>query len=288
MTLSRRTVLFGIYTVCLMVGAFGVLRALVDLATHNDTASHIILVPFVTLTLLYQRRDSIFASVRWAPVAGVGVILVGLGLLLAGRLYRDVDSHEGSLSFMVGGIVVLWVGGFLLFHGREAFRAALFPLLFLGFMIPMPGIVLDRATLFLKTGSTEAVAGLFTLTRTPYYRDGFVFSLPKFAIEIADECSGIRSSIALLLTSLLAGDMFLGTGWKKALLVLAVFPVVIVKNGVRIVCLSLLATYVNPGFLTGQLHHDGGFVFFLLGLAILAPLFVLLCRSETALSKENR
>ena len=112
--------------------------------------------------------------------------------------------------------------------------------------------------------------------------------LPKFVIEIADECSGIRSSIALLLTSLMVGHMFLRTWWKKALLVAAIFPMAMLKNGIRIVSLSLLASYVDPGFLTGQLHHDGGIVFFLLSLALLAPLFLLLCRSDTALAEASR
>jgi exosortase/archaeosortase family protein len=54
----------------------------------------------------------------------------------------------------------------------------------------------------------------------------------------------------------------------------------IVKNGVRIVTLTLLASYVDPGFLYGRLHHEGGVVFFLLGLALLAPVLWLLERGE--------
>lgn len=288
MTLPRRTILFAAYSLFLVAGNVGVLRALVNLARQDPTASHIMLIPFVTLVLICQRRDSIFSSLRSAALAGIGVILVGLGILLAGRPSGESGSHGSSLSIMVGGLVVLWIGGFLLFYGRNAFRAALFPLLFLGFMVPMPSILLDPVILFLKTGSREAVAGLFMLTGTPYHREGFVFSLPKFVIEIADECSGIRSSMALLLTGLLAGHMFLRTGWKKALLVAAIVPTAMVKNGIRIVSLSLLASYVDPGFLTGRLHHDGGIVFFLLTLALLTPLFVLLYSSETALPNENQ
>jgi exosortase len=279
---SQRTLLFGIYGLCLLLANIGVLRALARLSRENATASHHILIPFVTLFLLYQRRDVIFSSARSAWLAGAGVILAGLGLALWGSRYWASGGQGDSLSVMVAALVVLWVGGFLLCYGLEAFRAALFPLLFLGFMIPMPSVLLNGATLFLKTGSTETVAGLFTLTGTPYYRQGFVFSLPKFAIEIADECSGIRSSIALLLTSLLAGDMFLKSRWNKALLVIAIFPTAVLKNGIRIVSLSLLASYVDPSFLTGQLHHEGGFVFFLLALVLLAPLFVYLRHSETA------
>ena len=288
MTLPRRTILFAACCLVLAAANLGALRALVNLASQDQTASHIILIPFVTLVLVWLRRESIFSSVGWAPLAGIGVILLGLGVLLAGRLAGESSSHASSLSIMIGGLVVLWIGGFLLFFGRNAFRTALFPLLFLAFMVPVPAMLLDPVILFLKTGSREAVSGLFLLTGTPFHREGFVFSLPKFVIEIADECSGIRSSIALLLTGLLAGHMFLKTGWKKALLVAAIVPTAMLKNGVRIVSLSLLASYVDPGFLTGRLHHDGGIVFFLLTLALLTPLFVLLYSSEAAFPIENR
>jgi len=84
----------------------------------------------------------------------------------------------------------------------------------------------------------------------------------------------------LTLTTLLAGHMFLRSPWKKAVLVLAVVPLTILKNGIRIVTLSLLAMHVDPGFLTGQLHHEGGIVFFLLALVLLFPLFAALVKSD--------
>ena len=64
------------------------------------------------------------------------------------------------------------------------------------------------------------------------------------------------------------------------LFVLLVLPVSIVKNAIRIVTLTLLSVYVDPSFLRGSLHHDGGFVFFLLALAILFPVLLLLQKSE--------
>jgi len=99
-------------------------------------------------------------------------------------------------------------------------------------------------------------------------------------IEIADECSGIRSSIALVLTGLLAGHTFLREHWTKALLLIAVLPVTLLKNGIRIVTLTLLALHVDSGFLTGQLHHEGGIVFFVISLAMVAPLVPILRRAE--------
>ncbi|HLG59262.1 MAG TPA: exosortase/archaeosortase family protein [Vicinamibacterales bacterium] len=272
-----RTIAFGVYSLCLVGGALAVVRDLVALSRGNATASHVIAVPFVTLFLLYQGRESIFSSVRWAAAAGGSVIGAGLALLLWGL---SSSAGPDALSIKAAGLATAWVGGFLLFYGPSAFRAALFPLLFLAFTIPFPGAILAGATRLLKAGSSEAVAGLFSLTATPYHRDGFVFSLPNFAIEIADECSGIRSSIALLLTGLLAGQALLKSHWTKVLLVLAILPLTVVKNGIRIVSLSLLAMYVDAGFLTGQLHHEGGIVFFLLALAMLAPVLAFLRRLD--------
>jgi len=271
---------FGLVNLVLIAVGAGALRDLVAFSRGNDTASHVILVPFVTIVLMYQNREAIFASIRSALPAGSVVIFVGMGLLAAGRWFSGAVSPQDSLSISVAGLVVSWAGGFLLCYGREAARVALFPLLFLGFTIPIPTAVIDGATSVLKSGSTQATAGLFSLTGTPYFRQGFVFSLPSFVIEIADECSGIRSSIALLLTSLLAGHTFLRTPWTKTVLVLASLPVTVLKNGVRIVTLSLLAMHVDPGFLTGQLHHEGGIVFFLLALVMLAPVLFFFRRFE--------
>jgi exosortase len=282
MTLSRRIALFIVFSVALIAATFGVWRALFEFSQTNETASHVVLIPFVTAVLIWQRRESLFAAVRWTP-AGAVVIAAGLLTLAIGAMRGVSGSADGPLTVMVAGTLTAWLGGVILFFGPETFRAELFPLLFLAFMIPFPAALVDRVTLLLKTGSADVVAGLFTLTGTPYYRDGFQFSLPSFVIEIADQCSGIHSSIALLLTGLLAGHVFLRSGWKKAVVLLAVFPLALLKNAIRIVSLTLLAMYVNPSFLTGKLHHEGGIVFFLLTLALVTPVFTLLRNSEPSI-----
>jgi exosortase len=272
-TLNNRLLLYAFFVAALIGANLETVRAHIDLARDNSTASHIILVPVVSLLLLVQSRTAVFSSHRTDLLAGLPVLFVG-GVLL---------WLAGSLTVSVAGMLVLLVGAFLLVFGREASRAALFPLAFLIFAIPIPQTVLDWSVQVLKDGSTESVEAMFSVVGLPFHRDGYVFSLPSFTIEIADECSGIRSSIALLLTTVLAGHTFLGRPWGKLLLIALVLPVAILKNGIRIVGLSLLAMYVDPGFLTGQLHHEGGVVFFALSLLLLAPVVMVLRRSEAKL-----
>jgi exosortase len=249
------------------------------LSQRDVTASHVILVPFVSVVLIYANRVAIFSSVVTRPGLGLPIVAAGIGLSLAGQF--AVAERTNALSVSVAGLALSWIGGYVLFYGVVAARAALFPLAFLVFMIPLPGVAIAAATRALKTGSTETVAQLFTLTGTPYYRHDFVFSLPGLMIEIADECSGIRSSLALLLTSLIAGHAELKSTWAKVILALAVLPVALLKNAVRIVVLTLLSMHVDPSFLTGQLHHEGGVVFFLLALGMMVPFFLFLQRLET-------
>jgi exosortase len=280
MTPAGRTRWFIAGSLCLLAANVSVLRALAALVIEDQTASHIVLIPLVAFALVWQRRDAIFSSVDSALVPGTAIMAAGAAILIAGRLSIESGAHTSALSLTVGGLLVVWLGGFLAAYGWKTFAAARFPLLLLVFMVPVPAALLDPVVFFLKAGSRDTVAALFTLTGTPYHREGFVFSLPAFDIEIADECSGVRSSIALLLTSLMVGHMFLTTWWRKALLVAAILPMAVLKNGVRIVSLSLLAAHVDPGFLKGQLHHEGGIVFFLLSLAMMTPIFLFLRRSD--------
>ena len=280
MTVTRRTFFFTCYCLGLSLAYAPVLRALFDYSRQNVTASHVMVIPLVTAVLIYQDRTRIFSLVRtsWAPA--IAVVLVGVGLSMVASTSRRGAGDADWLTWIVGSLVVLSVGGFVLLYGLNASKAALFPLSFLVFMIPFPNELVNSLTLLLKTGSTEAVGGLFSLTGTPHHRDGFVFTLPNLVIEIADECSGIRSSIALFLTTLLTGHMLLEKSINKVLLVLAIVPVAILKNAIRIVCLSLLAIHVDRDFMQGRLHHDGGIVFFLLALLALGQLLTLLRRAE--------
>ena len=168
----------------------------------------------------------------------------------------------------------------MLSYGRVALQAACFQLLFLFFIIPIPNFLLEETIFLLQMGSAEVTDGLFKLTGVPVYREGLIFDLPGLTIYVAEECSGIRSSLALLITSLLAGHLFLRSRWSKVFLSSAIVPIALFKNGLRIVSVSLLTIYVDRGFIAGNLHRRGGVLFFLLSLMILALVLRLLQRLE--------
>jgi len=256
------------------------LGALWTYSRNDDSSSHIVLVPLIAFFLLYVERERIFAITSTS--AGPGITLALGGMILYALAFRSPFPQEGnwSLSLATLSIVLVWIGGFLICYGFVALRAAAFPLLFLLLMVPFPDAVLDRIIYALQAGSTEIAYLIFQAVGTPVSRDGFLLSVPGVTIEVAKECSSIRSSIALLITCLLAAHLYLRTRWKILLFVVLGILVSVLKNGIRIATLTLLSIHVDSGFLTGRLHHEGGFVFFLVALLILWPVFLWLERSD--------
>ena len=180
-----------------------------------------------------------------------------------------------ALSF-----VCFAIAGAFLFLGTKWARSAMFPLFFLAFMIPLPEIVVDTLEEASKQASAEVASWLFLITGTPFLRSETMFQLPGITITVAKECSGIRSTLVLIITSLLAANMFLRATWRRALLVAAVIPLGLLRNALRILVISLLCVHIGPHMINSVIHRRGGPFFFALSLIPLFAMLWLLRRQE--------
>lgn len=260
---------------------YGPLTQLASLSFDSELYSHFLLIPVVSLFFLWINRKTVFEEVSYGFKAGVPIVLAGILIFGIGKSNYFTLNQNDYLSLMMFALLACVIGAFLLFFGRRAFREALFPLLFLIFIIPIPSVILDPLIRILQVGSAHFTYLIFKIIGIPVFRDGLIFELPGIAIEVAKECSGIRSSLALIITGVIAGYLFLQTGWKRIVLVLSIFPIMIIKNAVRITTLSLLAVYVDKRWLTDSfLHRGGGIFFFLLALTLLAPVLLFLKKTE--------
>jgi exosortase/archaeosortase family protein len=93
--------------------------------------------------------------------------------------------------------------------------------------------------------------------------------------------------MALIILAVLLSHFAFRAFWKKAVFIAAGLLMMLIKNGVRIAALTLLANYVDPDFLYGPLHHRGGVVFFMFGLGLLVPLYWWLRRGEPGIGKRK-
>ena len=277
MMLKARFLLFMAMFGASILLNLGFFRELVRFSLKNDYSSHILLIPIISAFLIFRDRDAIFNNWQDSKAAGIAVILAGILLLASAYLSPSPDR----LSLKAFSIAVVWIGAFILSFGWSSFKEAQFPLLFLVFVVPIPETLLPKILRTLQYGSADATEILFKLTGLPHFRQGLSFALPRINIEIAPQCSGIRSSMALLITSLLAAHLMLRTTWKKALFAILSFPMAMVKNAIRITTLSLLSVHIDTKYLIdSDLHHEGGILFYLSALALMLPILWLLRKSD--------
>ncbi len=258
-----------------------ILYQLARLALSEETYSHIGLVPAIYLWLMVRLRAALEPPPAGARrgIAAALITVAATAAVVGWEFFGALTTIDRLTVATLGLVAALWAVS-LLALGHEGFRAALFPQFFLLFLVPIPQELLDLFIQALLWGSTVVTEFLFRLTAIPYLRNGAVFVLPGLAIEIAKECSGIRSTMALVITGLLAGYLALHTLRARLALVLALFPLAVVKNGLRIATLSLLTIHVDPGFIEGDLHRKGGLVFFGITLGVMACLVWLLQKTE--------
>lgn len=248
---------------------------LAQLAAGHAEYSHILIVPAVSAFLLWRIRSQPFTRRRDAAT-GVAAAVVALALLLGyARLARDgtalatADALALTTGAYVAGVVAVtaWV------MGRAFLRHAAFPLAFLVFMVPIPDRLVVPLESFLQYGSAAVAYALLSLVGTPVLREGLLFHVPGISIEIAPECSGIRATLALFITSLVAGYVLLRSNRNRVLLAALVVPIALLRNGFRVFTIAEMCVHLGPQEIDSPIHHKGGPLFFVL---FLIPFLVIL------------
>ncbi len=248
------------------------LLATAGLALSEDTCTQISLILPISVALI----TTAWRQKHWKPLPkpATGLPLLFLAVVVSAAAWSlrrgEIITADVSLSLQMFGLVTWWIGSFLACFGAGIGRGCIFPLGFLLWMIPIPEFVLNRLVQFLQVSSATAARLFFGLAHIPVSQDGTMLALPGLTIEVARECSSIRSSLMLMIITMVTAHLLLRSGWGKTLVILAAIPLSIAKNGLRIFTLATLSVYVDPSYMNGQLHHQGGVLFLLVSLAVLA------------------
>jgi exosortase len=254
------------------------------LALADSGYTHLLLVIPLSGALVYFERDKILRGLRWNLSLG-GAFLSAAILFFAYANWRPTGLSSGFfLTLNIFALVVWWIGAFISCFGLQVSRSFRFPLAFLLLFVPIPESAMTVIIVFLQEQSAWGARILFHVARVPVQQDGVMLSIPGLDIEVARECSSIRSSLMLMVTTLILAHLFLRSWWRKILLVAAAIPLSVAKNALRIFTIAELGTRGDPSWLDGKFHHSGGIVFF--GLSVIA-IFVLLWMLHKGESSET-
>lgn len=262
----------GIVTACFAKLFLELLR----LAWTDDLYSYIPLIPLISLYLIRSRKEP--SPPPSLPARKTAALFLATGLVVTGLCYSMVapgsaTTAPGRLALGVTACLLLFVGLCGWFFGAAWLRTMAFPLALLVFMIPLPAAARQAIDMFLQQGSAAVAGGLFQMAGTPVLLDGLRVQLPGISLRVAEECSGIHSTLVLLITSLLAGYLFLRSPTQRATLALLVIPLALLRNGFRIFVIGELCAHYGPEMINSAIHRHGGPLFFALSLV---PLLLLL------------
>jgi exosortase len=287
-----------------VIVAWRPLRETLWLATHDDEYTHLLLILPAVAALIWLEsgkewrsssaspssassfsESSLSDSMKSlsAPGLGAGLILLCISFVIAGfaRWRTDLLPDERLTANMLA-LVSWWVGSFVLCFGTRVSRALLFPLGFLLLVVPLPRFLVNGIVAWLQQASAFTAHYMFSIARVPVTQEGVLLDIPGLTVEVAKECSSIRSSSMLLITTMILAQLLLRTSWRKWLAITLAIPVSVAKNGLRIFTIAMLGTRVDPSYLTGKLHHQGGIVFFSIGLGCMFFVLWILHRNERA------
>jgi exosortase C (VPDSG-CTERM-specific) len=236
-----------------------------------------LLIPFVSAYLIKLKwRELDFTRVferRYPaiPLAAGAALLIGYRFEARRGWTPVADDYFAlmTLSLLFFLLADAWV-----FLGGKNLRKLAFPIAFLFFSVPFPVAMRSRIETFLQHESADVAAAMLKLSGMPVLQEGTYFRLPGLRLDVAPECSGIRSSIILFITGLVAANLILNSNWRRVLLVVAMVPLALLRNGFRIFTISQLCVHIGPQMIESPIHRRGGPIFF--GLSMIPFLFLLI------------
>ena len=257
------------------------------LALANDAYTHILLIVPLSAALIYldsKHADSRTLVIDPQPSPRIGTALLAMAFLVSCYAKWGMPAAPDNVRLSLGmfALVTWWISSVLLCFGVRRLQLFLFPLCFLYWMVPIPEFALNGIVEFLQQQSAYAARIMFRVIGVPVTQDGIILSIPGLDIEVARECSSIRSSLMLVVTTMVLAHLFLRSWWRKTLLIAASIPLSVAKNGLRIFTIAELGTRVNPGFLDGNFHHHGGIIFFGIAVIAIGALVWILRRTEVS------
>jgi exosortase B len=231
---------------------------------QTEQEGHGPLIIAAAFYLLWQARDRLKAApLSSSPILGWASLLFGLFTMFVSRT-QDVLTFEALSVFPV------LVGEILLLAGWSVLRALAFPLFFLIFAVPAPDWIIDAATVPLKVLISDSVTELLYALDYPIAQNGVMIMIGSYKLLVKDACSGMNSIFALSAIGVFYAYAF---RWNEkiraALLLLAIVPITIAANFLRVLALVLIAYYDGVDRLEGFFHDATGIGLFILALVLL-------------------
>lgn len=250
--------------------------ALLELSEEWDAReyySHGYLVPLVSLWAGVviaggRRRLPCVSDIR-----GLGLLALSV-LGYAGGLGTGWAPLLG-VSFVLAVAALVWAR-----CGLSWLRALAFPVGFLLFMVPLPDVWVTPVIVSLQLLVSHAAVGIVRFAGMSVHREGNIIELSgDESLFVAEACSGITSVITLIPIAVVVAYFTERAMWRRGVLLVAVVPLAIGGNLIRVVGTIVAAQeYGVKAATQGSLHELAGVMTYVFGCLALLGLGALMRR----------
>jgi exosortase B len=234
---------------------------------NTEEQAHGPIVLVILLWMLWEKRAVFLAPAeRTSPISGGVLLVFGLLLYILGRSQDIFIFEVGSQIHVLAGLLLATKGG-------RAVKALWFPLLFIIFLIPLPGFFVDVLTGPLKQYVSVLAEQMLYTAGYPIARNGVVLTIGSYQLLVADACSGLHSMYSLSAMGLLYMYLMKHTSWlRNGLLLISIWPIAFAANVIRVMVLVLITYHLGDEAGQGFLHGFAGIALFVISLLFLFAL----------------
>lgn len=245
---------------------------------HKEEYSHGVLLPFISLFLIWQKKYEIAAEPFVGSWSGLAVLLLGTLGCYAGSLSTLFPVMQYSLLIALGGLT-------LAITGWRAFRFFVVPLLILLLSVPLPNFIYKNISFELQLLSSSIGVYVIRLFNIPVYLEGNVIDLGTMKLQVVEACSGLRYLFPLMTLGFIAAHFFKVPLWKKILVFFSTIPITVFMNSLRIGIIGVTVEWWGQAMAEGFLHDFEGWVVFMGCTAILFAEMALIAHFSTPRSR---
>ena len=230
----------------------------------SDSQGHGPIVLGISLWLLWRKWPEVMAA-EDAPRPAIGWLWFALSMLfyIVGRSQDILMFESGTLIGVIGSMM-------LVFKGAGALKAVWFPLFFMAFMIPLPGMVVDALTQPMKMAVSYVAEAVLYAAGYPISRSGVILQIGQYQLLVADACAGLHTlftleALGLLYLNLVRHESVM----RNITLAILIVPISFTANVIRVMVLTLVTYYLGDEAGQGFLHGFAGMVLFMAALVLI-------------------
>lgn len=231
----------------------------------DDEQAHGPIVLSISCWLIYRKWPEMVKASDGTPAPVAGWLMLGLGLVS-----YIIGRSQAIIQLEIGAVLPMLMGLILLTHGVAALKKMWFPLFFMLFMIPLPGILVQTVTIPLKTAVSIVAEQILYFFDYPIARTGVILQVGQYQMLVADACAGLHTLFTLEALGLLYMNLIGHESLKRNLaLASLIVPISFVSNVIRVLVLILITYYFGDAAGQGFLHRFAGMTLFLSALLLI-------------------